>query len=60
VNVPTVQIPDDRSLAHLAKGDTYLKWLVNIKAVKHTLAGEYTVHAFLGRDHQKSQPPCTQ
>ncbi|KAE9365727.1 Di-copper centre-containing protein [Stipitochalara longipes BDJ] len=49
LDVPNIQIPDGRSLANLAKGDTYLEWLVNIKGVKHTLGGEYLVHVFLGR-----------
>ncbi|KAF7556599.1 hypothetical protein G7Z17_g1343 [Cylindrodendrum hubeiense] len=49
LDVPSIQVPDGRSLAQLAKGDTYLEWLVNIKAVKHTLDGQYLVHIFLGR-----------
>lgn len=49
LDVPNVQLPNGRSLAHLAKGDTYLEWLINIKAVKHTLGGEFLVHVFLGR-----------
>jgi tyrosinase len=49
LDVPNVQIPDGRSLANFAKGNTYLEWLVNIKAVKHALEGQYLVHVFLGR-----------
>jgi tyrosinase len=49
VEVPNVQIPDGKSLSNLAKDKSYLEWLVNIKAVKHTLNGEYLVHVFLGR-----------
>jgi tyrosinase len=49
INVPNAPIPEDRSLAKLVKGNTYLEWLVNIKAAKHTLGGEYLVHVFLGR-----------
>ncbi|KAJ4313585.1 hypothetical protein N0V84_009342 [Fusarium piperis] len=30
------------------EGQTYLEWLVNIKAVKHALGGQYGVHIFLG------------
>lgn len=48
IQVPSVQIPDGRSLISLAKDNTYLEWLVNIKAQKHTLGGEYLVHVFLG------------
>lgn len=49
LDVPNIEVPDGRSLAHLIKGNTYLEWLVNIKAVKHALGGEYSVHIFLGR-----------
>jgi tyrosinase len=56
LDVPTIQVPDGRSLAHLAKGDTYLEWLVNIKAVKHALGGEYSVHIFLGRRVPPEEP----
>jgi tyrosinase len=48
IQVPSVQIPDGRSLVSLTKNNTYLEWLVNIKAQKHTLGGEYLVHIFLG------------
>jgi tyrosinase len=48
IQVPSVQIPEDRSLNSLAKNNTYLEWLVNIKAQKHMLEGEYLVHVFLG------------
>ncbi|KAI8651642.1 Tyrosinase [Fusarium keratoplasticum] len=48
LEVPKVTIPKERSVADLVKGQTYLEWLVNIKAVKHALAGQYGVHVFLG------------
>ncbi|KAF4456902.1 tyrosinase precursor [Fusarium austroafricanum] len=48
LEVPTVNIPEKRSLKNLVKDNSYLEWLVNIKAVKHTLRGEYLVHVFLG------------
>lgn len=63
INVPNVELPA-RSIVSLAKpdeqdrsgdgddgegsNDTYLEWLVNIKAEKHTLEGAYVVHVFLG------------
>lgn len=28
--------------------DKYLEWLVNLKAQKHVLGGDFTVHIFLG------------
>lgn len=48
VEVPKVSIPKERSVEDLVKGQTYLEWLVNIKAVKHALGGQYGVHIFLG------------
>ncbi|KAM5360882.1 hypothetical protein ACJZ2D_013449 [Fusarium nematophilum] len=48
VEIPKVQIPKERSVVDLVKGETYLEWLVNIKAVKHALGGRYLVHVFLG------------
>lgn len=48
IEVPSVEVPDNRSLSSLAKDNKYLEWLVNIKAQKHTLEGEYLVHIFLG------------
>ncbi|KAM0812686.1 putative tyrosinase [Seiridium cardinale] len=47
-DVPKVQVSDDRSLTKLAKDDTYLEWLVNIKAQKYPLNGKYLVRVFLG------------
>lgn len=49
IAVPNVSVPDGKSLAALAEDGTYLEWLVNIKAAKHTLGGSYLVHVFLGR-----------
>ncbi|WZH45776.1 Tyrosinase [Fusarium acuminatum] len=48
LQVPKVKVPEDRSLDRLVTENSYLEWLVNIKAVKHTLGGEYLVHVFLG------------
>ncbi|GKU23060.1 unnamed protein product [Fusarium langsethiae] len=48
LQVPKVKVPEDRSLDRLVAENSYLEWLVNIKAVKHTLGGEYLVHVFLG------------
>ncbi|KAF5719509.1 tyrosinase precursor [Fusarium globosum] len=48
VEVPKVTVPEDRSLRKLVTDNSYLEWLVNIKAVKHTLGGDYLVHIFLG------------
>ena len=53
-------LPDSKSLLEtslepskpfihkLAPDNKYLEWLTNIKAEKHTLEGDYTVHIFLG------------
>jgi tyrosinase len=48
VQIPSIEIPDGRSLTALAKNDRYLEWLFNIKAQKHALGGGYLVHVFLG------------
>ncbi|KAF5689742.1 tyrosinase precursor [Fusarium circinatum] len=48
VPVPKVKVPEDRSLRKLVPENSYLEWLVNIKAVKHALDGQYLVHVFLG------------
>ncbi|KAL2672722.1 hypothetical protein Neosp_013436 [[Neocosmospora] mangrovei] len=48
LEVPEVDIPKELSVADLVKDKTYLEWLVNIKAVKHALGGQYGVHIFLG------------
>lgn len=37
-----------KPLRNLTKDNKYLEWLVNIRAEKHTLDGNYTVHVFLG------------
>lgn len=46
IQVPKVKI--DRSLISLVMDNTYSEWLVDIKAQKHALGGEYLVHIFLG------------
>ena len=48
IAVPSVQIPDGRDLKKLVPSDKYLEWLVNIKAQKYVLGGDFTVHVFLG------------
>jgi tyrosinase len=40
--------PSKPLIKDLAPQNKYLEWLVNIKAVKHTLDGAFTVHVFLG------------
>ncbi|KZL81883.1 tyrosinase precursor [Colletotrichum incanum] len=43
------KLPDDRDLKKLVGADNkYLEWLVNIKAEKAELGGNYVVHVFLG------------
>ncbi|TQN70844.1 Tyrosinase [Colletotrichum shisoi] len=44
-----VELPEDRDLKKLVgPGNKYLEWLVNIKAEKAELGGNYVVHVFLG------------
>ncbi|GKT56388.1 tyrosinase precursor [Colletotrichum tofieldiae] len=44
-----IKLPDDRNLKKLVGPDNkYLEWLVNIKAEKAELGGNYVVHVFLG------------
>ena len=43
-----VQLPKDRSLEDIVKDKKYLEWLINVKAVKHTLGGDFFVHFFIG------------
>ncbi|KAF9878953.1 hypothetical protein CkaCkLH20_03853 [Colletotrichum karsti] len=44
-----VQLPSERELKKLVGAEnTYLEWLVNIRAVKADLGGNYVVHVFLG------------
>ena len=40
--------PSKPLIRDLAKDNKYLEWLTNIKAQKHTLEGDYSVHIFLG------------
>ena len=43
------KLPSNRKLDDLVNDDdTYLEWLTNLKAQKHTLDGKYSVHIFLG------------
>jgi len=45
----SVKIPTDRELKDLVEDDnTYLEWLVDIKAEKHANNGDFVVHVFLG------------
>ncbi|KAF6814923.1 tyrosinase [Colletotrichum sojae] len=43
-----IDLPADRDLKKLVKDSKYLEWLVNIKAEKAELNGNYVVHVFLG------------
>lgn len=40
--------PEKPLLRNLAPDNAYLEWLVNIKAEKHALGGNYSVNVFLG------------
>ena len=40
--------PTKPYLRDLAPDNKYLEWLINVKAAKHVLDGNYTVHFFLG------------
>ncbi|KIW29400.1 uncharacterized protein PV07_05217 [Cladophialophora immunda] len=42
-----VTLPSERSLGDLVKNNKYLEWLVNIRAEKHSLGGDFAVHVFL-------------
>ncbi|KAI1848861.1 hypothetical protein JX266_005289 [Neoarthrinium moseri] len=53
--VAEVKVPEDRSINKLADNNKYLEWLVNIKALKAELGGNYVVHVFLG-DPDDSAP----
>lgn len=46
--IPSIRLPDDRDLKKLVPSNKYLEWLVNIKAQKYVLGGDFTVHVFLG------------
>ena len=60
INTLVENLPDSKSLLqtslepskplirNLARDNKYLEWLTNIKAEKHTLEGDYSVHIFLG------------
>ena len=59
IAVPNVQLPDGRDLKKLVPSNKYLEWLVNIKAQKYVLGGDFTVHIFLGpveEDHSILYP----
>lgn len=43
-----VQLPKGRAVEDLIVNNKYLEWLVNVKAAKHSLGGNYFVHFFLG------------
>ncbi|KAF2197120.1 Di-copper centre-containing protein [Delitschia confertaspora ATCC 74209] len=52
-NLPPTEVLVEESMAKpalrdLAPENKYLEWLVNIKAERHTLDGDYAVHIFLG------------
>ncbi|KAK1721332.1 uncharacterized protein BDZ83DRAFT_704785 [Colletotrichum acutatum] len=50
------ELPTGRDLPKLAVGDKYLEWLVNIRADKSELDGNYIVNVFIG-DPSDSTPP---
>ncbi|KXH27737.1 hypothetical protein CSIM01_11574 [Colletotrichum simmondsii] len=50
------QLPQGRDLRSLAANDKYLEWLVNIRADKAELHGNYIVNVFLG-DPSEDIPP---
>ena len=41
-------LPKNRSPQDLVSNHRYLEWLVNVKAEKHALGGNFAVHVFLG------------
>jgi tyrosinase len=43
-----VEVPAERNLADLVQDNKYLEWLVDLRAEKHALGGNYFVHVFLG------------
>lgn len=52
----SIELPAGRDLSNLAVDNKYLEWLVNIKADKHELDGNYIVNIFIG-DPSASTPP---
>ena len=45
---PAPSVPSGRNITDLTRDNTYLEWLTNLKARKHSLRGAYAVHVFLG------------
>ncbi|KAF4773968.1 hypothetical protein HER10_EVM0007266 [Colletotrichum scovillei] len=52
----SVELPAGRDLRNLAVGNKYLEWLVNIKANKHELDGNYIVNIFIGDPSASTDP----
>ena len=46
--ISNVKLPEDRSIDKLAPEGKYLEWLIDIKAAKHALGGDFLVHFFIG------------
>ncbi|KAI1057476.1 hypothetical protein LB507_011584 [Fusarium sp. FIESC RH6] len=55
--IESINIPKELSVLDLIKDNTYLEWLVNIKAEKHAFGGQYTVHVFVG-DFPEDESPA--
>ncbi|KAJ0302498.1 hypothetical protein COL516b_007033 [Colletotrichum fioriniae] len=51
-----VELPAGRDLRNLAVGNKYLEWLVNIRANKHELDGNYIVNIFIGDPSASTHP----
>lgn len=56
--IESIKIPKELSVLDLVNEDnTYLEWLVNIKAEKHAFGGQYAVHVFVG-DFPEDESPA--
>ncbi|KAK0377149.1 hypothetical protein CLIM01_05497 [Colletotrichum limetticola] len=52
----SIELPAGRDLSKLAADNKYLEWLVNIKADKHELDGNYIVNIFIGDPSASTHP----
>ncbi|KAI3547653.1 hypothetical protein CSPX01_03656 [Colletotrichum filicis] len=52
----SIELPAGRDLSNLAADNKYLEWLVNIKADKHELDGNYIVNIFIGDPSASAHP----
>jgi len=56
--IESIKIPKELSVVDLInKDNTYLEWLVNMKAEKHAFGGQYAVHVFVG-DFPEDESPA--